>query len=170
LARPIALGQRTQERLVVKHYAFDPTMADSGKSVLTLWCQADYDYWKELRRDLDAYEAAKAQIGQEVVAALDQRYPGLAAEVEALDVATPVTYERYTSNRRGAIHGWAMSRRKLELMMGGGMRKTLHGLRNFYMAGQWVEPGGNVQLAAASGRDCLELICRHNDRAFVTFI
>jgi hypothetical protein len=34
--------------------------------------------------------------------------------------------------------------------------------------GQWVEPGGKVQLSAASGRDVLETICRQVGRTFVT--
>jgi len=36
----------------------------------------------------------------------------------------------------------------------------LPGLDRFYMAGQWVEPGGNVELSAASGRDVIADICR----------
>ncbi len=83
-------------------------------------------------------------------------------------MATPVTYERYTANWRGSIYGWAMAPRKMTLMMGQGMSKTLPGLQNFYMIGQWVEPGGNVQLSAASGRDVLEMICRQAGRPFVT--
>ncbi|MEZ4621492.1 MAG: hypothetical protein R2867_39150 [Caldilineaceae bacterium] len=89
----------------------------------------------------DAYEQAKAEVADQVIAALDWRYPGLAERVEAVDVATPVTYERYIANWRGSIYGWAMTMRKLALMMGTGMRKTLPGLANFYMCGQWVEPG-----------------------------
>jgi len=47
------------------------------------------------------------------------------------------------------------------------MSKTLPGLDGFYMIGQWVEPGGNVQLSAASGRDVIKEICRAEDRPFV---
>lgn len=42
-----------------------------------------------------------------------------------------------------------------------GMRKTLPGLDNFYLAGQWVEPGGSVPVVAMSGRNAVRLIC-HN--------
>ncbi len=48
------------------------------------------------------------------------------------------------------------------------MSKTLPGLKNFYLIGQWIEPGGNVQLAAASGRDALEMICRTDGKPFLT--
>lgn len=61
----------------------------------------------------EAYSAAKEQIAQQVITTLDQRYPGLANQVEATDVATPVTYERHTANWRGSIYGWAMAPRKM---------------------------------------------------------
>ena len=75
---------------------------------------------------------------------------------------------RDAANWRGSIYGWAMTMRKMALMMGKGMSKTLPGLQNFYMIGQWVEPSGNVQLSAASGRDLLEMICRADQKPFVT--
>ena len=60
-----------------------------------------------------------------------------------------------------------MAMRKMTLMMGSGMCKTLPGLANFYLCGQWIEPAGNVQLSAASGRDLLEVICLAEGRKFL---
>ena len=141
-------------------------MAPPGHSVLSIWCEADYDYWKALRADRTRYRAAKDKVGEQVIAALEERYPGLRQEVEVVDVATPVTYERYTANWRGAFAGWALTTRKMSMMMGTGMDKTLPGLDNFYMIGQWVEPGGNVELSAASGRDVIKDICAEQGREF----
>ncbi len=168
LPHPLDFGDLRHDTLTVRHYCFDPTMADPGKSVLSVWCVADYGYWKGLYTVPDAYTQAKEMVAQGVIGALNRRYPGLAAQVEAVDVATPVTYERYTANWRGSIYGWAMAPRKMTMMMGTGMRKTLPGLENFYMIGQWVEPGGNLQLAAAAGRDVLEQICQKAGQPFTT--
>jgi phytoene dehydrogenase-like protein len=49
-----------------------------------------------------------------------------------------------------------------------GVSKTLPGLHNFYMAGQWVEPGGMAPVVAVSGRNVVQMICRHDGRPFVT--
>jgi phytoene dehydrogenase-like protein len=49
-----------------------------------------------------------------------------------------------------------------------GVPKTLPGLRNLYMAGQWVEPGGSVPLAAMSGRNAIQLVCAAEKRSFQT--
>ncbi len=168
LEQPITVGNIPHHRLVLKHYCFDPTLAPPGKSVLSLWCEADYDYWKQLRADRKQYRAAKKQVADQVITALEQRFPGLQAAVEVVDVATPITYERYTANWRGALAGWALTTGKMAMMMGGGMRKTLPGLESFYMIGQWVEPGGNIELSAGSGRDVIKDICRQEGRPFVT--
>ena len=160
LPEPVDLGGVPHDRLVLKHYSFDPQMAPEGNSVLSVWCEADYDHWRELRADRKAYRAAKKQLAEQVIAGLETRYPGLGDRIEVVDVATPVTYERYTANWRGAFAGWALTTRKMSMMMTGGMPKTLPGLDRFYMAGQWVEPGGNVELSAASGRDVIADICR----------
>jgi len=47
------------------------------------------------------------------------------------------------------------------------MNKTLPGLDNFYMAGQWVEPGGGMPAAAMSGRNVLQIICKQDNKQFV---
>lgn len=168
LRTPILLGNLAHDRLVLKHYSFDPTLAPAGKSVLSLWTEADYDFWRQLRSNAKQYQAAKDEIADNIIDVLDSRHPGLRGQVEVVDVATPLTYERYTANWRGAFAGWAMTTRKMSMMMGKGMRKTLPGLNGFYMIGQWVEPGGNVELSAGSGRDVIKDICKAQGLPFLT--
>jgi phytoene dehydrogenase-like protein len=50
----------------------------------------------------------------------------------------------------------------------GSMRKTLPGLDNFYMAGQWVNPGGGMPTAAMSGNHTIQFICKRDNKKFVT--
>jgi phytoene dehydrogenase-like protein len=79
------------------------------------------------------------------------------------DVATPVTWERYTGNWRGSYEGWLPAPGSLLKSM----RKTLPGLQSFYMAGQWVEPGGGMPAAAMSGRNVIQIICKRDKVKFV---
>jgi len=53
-------------------------------------------------------------------------------------------------------------------MMIRGMRKTLPGLNNLFMAGQWVEPGRTMPMVALSGRNAIQSICHQDGRPFVT--
>jgi phytoene dehydrogenase-like protein len=133
---------------------------------MRVYFASDYEYWKMLRQDPERYEAEKEQIADQVVAALDRRFPGLAARVEMRDVATPIAFERYTGNWLGTFLGWRITTKTLRLRMG----KTLPGLKNFYMAGQWVEPGGGVPTAALSGRDVIQIICRRDKKPFAATI
>ncbi|QRN82600.1 NAD(P)/FAD-dependent oxidoreductase [Chloroflexota bacterium] len=167
LDQPVWLGNIRHDRMVLKHYCFDPQMAPKGKSSLSLWFEADPDYWQWLYTDDDRYEDHKEEVAEIVIDALEKRFPGLRDAVEVVDVATPVTYQRYTGNWRGAFAGWAFTTRKMTMMMGKGMDKTLPRLDNFYMIGQWVEPGGNVELSCASGRDVIKDICHDMDEMFI---
>ena len=87
-------------------YNFDPTLAPAGKTVIVVSYSTDYDYWHELRQDPVRYKAEKERIANEVIAGLEQKFPGISSQVEMRDVATPITWERYTGNWRGAYEGW----------------------------------------------------------------
>ncbi len=165
LDESIAIGGREHKHVPVEIYNFDPTLAPSGKTVVKVMLTSDYEYWKELRQDPERYEAEKRKIAGQVIALLDQRYPGLAGQVEMHDVATPITWERYTGNWRGSFEGWLITQKTFPPFH---MSKTLPGLKNFYMAGQWVEPGGGVPTAAMSGRNVIQILCKRDRRAFVT--
>jgi phytoene dehydrogenase-like protein len=164
LPEPITIAGEPRPELGVKHYCFDPSLAPPGKSVVEVMVRSDFDYWARLygRRE---YDLEQLQEAESILAFLEQRYPGLTAAVEVKDVATPLSYERYTGNRLGSTCGWLPSKATMQAMLLG-VSKTLPGLQNFYMAGQWVEPGGTVPLAALSGRNAIQLICAADGQPF----
>jgi phytoene dehydrogenase-like protein len=79
-----------------------------------------------------------------------------------------MTYERYTGNWQGSMEGWMITTDTPGAMLGSGMDQTLPGLESFYMAGQWVQPGGGVPTAAWSARRAMQRICKEDRRRFVT--
>jgi phytoene dehydrogenase-like protein len=164
LHEPVTIAGEELTRLPVQVYNFDPTLAPEGKTLLRVMLASDYDYWKRLRQDRERYKAEKEQVADTVIGLLNQRFPGLSAQVEMCDVATPTTFERYTGNWKGNHQGWLPTTETFNLRMS----KTLPGLENFYMAGQWVEPGGGLPLVAVSGRYVTQIICKRDNRPFVT--
>jgi phytoene dehydrogenase-like protein len=130
--------------------------------------ESNYEYWKNLYQERERYEAEKQHIAITVMGQLEKRFPGITEQVEMVDVATPMTYERFTGNWQGSMEGWMVTTQTMGATMGRGMDKTLPGLENFYMAGQWVEPGGGVPTAAMSGRKVIQMICKRDKIAFVT--
>ncbi len=166
LNQPVTIAGKEWRRMSVHFYNFDATLAPAGKTVVKVMFMSDYAYWKSLHEDINRYNAEKEHIADQVVAALDGRFPGLASQVEMRDVATPVTFHRYTGNWQGTFEGWMITPKTYSLRMS----KTLPGLDNFYMTGQWVEPGGGVPLAAFSGRNVIQILCKREKKPFTTTI
>ena len=50
------------------------------------------------------------------------------------------------------------------------MRQTLPGLENFYMCGQWVQPGGGLPTSVMSGRRLLQALCKEDRKKFQTTV
>jgi phytoene dehydrogenase-like protein len=166
LEEPITIAGEEHRTLGVKHYCYDPTLAPEGKSVVEVMYPSNHAYWKELAEDRERYEAEKQQIAITVMGQLDKRFPGFTDDVEVVDVATPLTYERYTGNWQGSMEGWLITTETMKFATGKGMSKTLPGLENFYMIGQWVEPGGGLPPAATSARKVIGMICKQDGKKF----
>jgi phytoene dehydrogenase-like protein len=165
LDEPIGAGAASVSELPVRIVNFDPTMAPAGKTVLECILIADGDYWCRLRdEDREKYAAEKARIGDAVVRALDRRYPGVADQVEMIDVATPATTVRYTGNWRASFEGWLPTTDYLTK----GLPRRLPGLDDFYMVGQWVQPGGGLPSGVMTAREVQQLICSRDGRPFHT--
>lgn len=166
LPQPLLIAGQKHHTLGVKHYCFDPTLAPAGKSVVEVMLRSDYAYWQRIYgRKL--YDTEQLQVADIVLTELERLYPGFRQAVEVVDVATPLSYERYTGNWQGATTGWLLTRDTMKLMISG-LGKTLPGLDNFYLCGQWVEPGGSVPVVAMSGRNAIQLLCAADGRPFVT--
>jgi phytoene dehydrogenase-like protein len=164
LDAPQLIAGQERTEVSVQHYAFDPSLAPAGKSALTVLLKSDYDYWQRIygRR---LYDTEQVQVAEQLLDLIEQYHLGVRNDLEVTDVATPVSFERYTGNWQGSTCGWLLTPDTMRLMIQG-LPKTLPGLRNFYLAGQWVEPGGSVTLAAASGRNAVQMICAAAGRDF----
>ena len=161
---PILLAGEERFELGVKHYGFDPSLAPQGRSVVELIVRTNYAYWQRIygRR---IYDSEQTQVSDIIIDQLEKWYPGIRADIEFVDEATPLSYERYTGNWMGATTGWLLTKRITPMMILG-VAKTLPGLRDFYLAGHWVEPGGTVTLAAASGKNVIQQICAEDGKPF----
>jgi phytoene dehydrogenase-like protein len=165
LLKPIVVAGEEKDTINVRSYSFDPTMAAQGKTTLVVQFTTDYDYWHKLRQEPHQYRAEKEAIVQAVIAGLEERFPGITEQVEMTDIATPITWERYTGNWRGSYEGWMFDS---DFSLMSSMRKTLPGLKNFYMAGQWVNPGGGIPTAVMSGNHTIQMICRKDNKKFTS--
>jgi phytoene dehydrogenase-like protein len=165
---PIDIAGEKCEYIRFRHFCYDPSMAPPGRSALVSTFSSDHSYWKELNKEPERYEAEKKEIAIKVIDQLESRLPGISEQIEVVDVSTPMTVERYTGNWQGSQEGWLITTETFGIVMGKGMDKTLPSLDDFYMCGQWVEPGGGVSTAAVSGRTVVKMICKKDRKKFIT--
>jgi phytoene dehydrogenase-like protein len=86
-----------------------------------------------------------------------------------VDVATPLTFERYTGNWQGSFEGWLLTPQNSTTVMRR-MPQTLPSLQNFYMCGHWVEPGGGLPPSIMSGRRLVQALCKEDGIPFQTTV
>jgi phytoene dehydrogenase-like protein len=167
LAAPLAIGRDGDIRhAIVKLSSLDPGSAPPGATAVVAHVRTtDPGHLIELRRtDRDAYRAEKARVAEAVIDTLESWIGGVRERVEVVDVATPATYARYTGVWNGSYQGWAPT----PALVGRSLERTVPGLDGFYMAGQWIEPGGGIPRAVLSARNAVQLLCRDDGRRFVT--
>lgn len=164
LKEPIKVGGVTLTGFPLRIFNYSARFAPPGRTVVQALLHTEWNWWNDLQKDRPRYDEAKKQIAADVLERLEAHYPGLTAQVEVTDVATPYTTWRYTLNREGAFMGWIPTPQAMRTQM----RKTLPGLENFYMAGQWVVPGGGVPPCLYSGRQVIQILCKRDGKKFST--
>jgi len=166
LKEPITIGHQAIHDLALRIFNYGAKFAPPGKTVVQASLETEWDYWNNLQKDRPRYDAEKQRVAEEVLSRLEVHYPGVSSLVEVTDVATPYTTWRYTLNHKGAYMGWLPTAKNITTFI----PRTLPGLANFYMAGQWVMPGGGVPPCLYSGRHVVQILCHRDRKPFVTAI
>lgn len=131
----------------------DETLAPMGKSVLIIFVETNYskkDDWDFQKIIL--YEKALIMIPK-IIPDFNEK------DVEIKEIATPETFLKFTSNRDGALFGWASLPSQID-------RKTFQSktnIENLYLTGHWVTNGvgqSSISLVALCGFNTAELILR----------
>jgi phytoene dehydrogenase-like protein len=146
----------------VMNYSFDTTMAPEGKTTIVLRYDSPWNLWEKM--EANEYKAEKAQIKKDATDFIEKEYPGISEFIEVIDVATPKTDVKYTGVKDGAYEGFMPSK---ENMMKS-LKMQLPDLENFYMAGQWLFPGGGLPPSAQTGKWAVQLICKKEKQQFVS--
>ena len=162
LKTPIIIGGVTLTGFPLRLFNYSDRFAPPGRTVVQVLLHTEWNFWNDLQKDRPRYDQAKQQIAADVLARLEPHHPGITAQVEVTDVATPYTTWRYTLNREGAFMGWIPTPQAMRTQL----PKTLPGLDNFFMAGQWVVPGGGVPPCLYSGRQVIQILCRRDRQRF----
>ncbi|AZV58554.1 FAD-dependent oxidoreductase [Clostridium sp. AWRP] len=151
LDNPLTVGNITNTHLYFKHFSYDSIISSPNKSVITSIIRTEYKYWKNLYKDIEMYKLEKEKICMKFIEIVEKRFPETKGKIEITDVATPITYHRYTDVWKGSYMGWWAKSKSI-------IPQVLFGLENFYIAGQWTQASGGVSGSMMSGRSCINKI------------
>lgn len=159
----ISYAGQTEPLLCFNNYHGHKGYAPEGCTALTTVLLGDtYEYWMAAKRE-GRYEAEKQNLADQIERAICGRWPELTGKIDVIDVATPVTYERYT----GAYHGgWMVNTEPGDRMSP--YSGVLESIQGVYFAGQRLMPPGGMPGAVATGRTAAQNVCKQFDTVFKT--
>lgn len=162
-SRDLSIGRtRLKYGFSVMNYSYDPVMAPEGKTTIVMRFESPWNLWENLEGK--EYREEKIQIEKDALSCLEKIYPGVSMYIEVIDVATPKTNVRFTGVTRGAYEGFMPSRDNMLK----NLSMKLPRLKNFYMAGQWLSPGGGLPPSAQTAKWAVQMICKKERKKFVT--
>ena len=157
---PIDFGDGIHEFILIHIYNFAPGNSPENRTQVKVMYPSGFDYWSEIKsKGKDIYKKEKERVTSLVLEALERYFPGFTDTVDMVDIATPLTFHRYTANQEGSLIAWAAVP-ETPMML----KKKIKGIRNLYLAGHWVMPGGGVPQAALSSRHAVQGIVMDEKR------
>lgn len=137
----------------------NPLLAPEGKHIIVSSTYVPYDLFRDNDTVSPCYKEIKEEIAQNLIKLTERIIPNLSNNIEVMDASTPVTYERYTLNRRGASMGWYLSAEDVSRF-----RTQKTPVSNLFQAGHWTFPGGGVPMVLISGVNAGRLVLKNRKK------
>jgi len=161
LEKPMTIGGAKVEIIGAYNYATYEGYAPKGCTALTSVIMGDsYDFWKKCKED-GSYEKEKKKVGDTIIELISEKWPQISGKIAVVDVATPLTYERYCGSYKGS---WMSNMRKGQQMSAYSIANE--NLKNLYFAGQRMAPPGGLPIAFDTGRKAVQYLCKDTDTVF----
>jgi phytoene dehydrogenase-like protein len=136
----------------------DPSCCPEGKSVVASMVLARPELFEATldpgRKRGKAYKELKKRLTSQLLQRMSRALgiADLERHVEVMELATPITLERYTSNRAGAYVGWKYSTNQAQAHF-----SQKSPIENLFLCGHWVSPGGGVTNVMRGGNIAAEI-------------
>ena len=159
----IKFGPQTIDFISIRNHSFDSSLSNDKTTITTLINTVDsvYDYLKGLTEE--EYNKVKTKIGEQIKKEIVKYTMISENDIELIDVATPLTYERYANAYRGSYMSFVTTKKSKGLMRKG----LIKGLNNFVLAGQWIMSPGGLPIALFSGKHAICRICKMEKKKFI---
>lgn len=154
LREPFYFAGRRYDQISINRYTQKDGYAPEGKSVITIILRGDsHAFWQEAKQ-MQSYQHNKDHLAKTLYGALKAELAWLPDSYEMTDVATPLSYERYTGAARGS---WMTTAKKYENLPVYPCRSEKY--KGLYFAGQRMRPPGGLPMAAVSARSAVQCLC-----------
>jgi prolycopene isomerase len=140
-----AIDPRGAAISVVLPTRLSPELAPANHAVVSMSLLVDTRAWNAAEASDPGLRTSTAdRLIDRVATAL---LPGLRARIQAREIATPATFERFTRNPGGSVYGWAARVDQC------GSARLDHAtpIDGLHLAGAWTRPGGGFTSALRSG-------------------
>jgi phytoene dehydrogenase-like protein len=152
----IQAGGIEYDLLFFNNYASYRGYAPEGHTALTISFSGEsYEYWDQHRKN-GTYDEQKQLLARDLTRLIEKNLPQTRGKIDVINIATPLTYERYTGSDRGA---WMtiMSKNARAAAMPAPVSREI---KNLYFAGfRTIAPGG-LPVAVYSGFRAAQYACR----------
>jgi phytoene dehydrogenase-like protein len=141
----------------------NPKLAPEGKASLMIMTMAPHGWmfnWGAGNRE--AYQTLKDAVSTTLIQRASRVVPGLPELIQVQDVATPLTFERYTRNSAGATCAWSWSpHRKFYKHFW-----TTHvatPVENLLIGSSWATQVGGIPFAVRAAQRCARVITKRSE-------
>jgi len=140
-------------------YDYDNTITPEGKTIVHMKLfqyEDDINKWLEISEDREKYEAKKAELAQAMMELIVEQYPEAAGKIRLLDTWSPITYMKRFNAYKGAYMAFVADKNTKTITTPG----VVKGLKNVFLAGQWLMGSGGLPPATAQGKYAAWRICK----------
>lgn len=135
----------------------DKSMAPVGKGTLTIYCPSYFHDFNKISGE--EYKKKKKDFAEILIDRIEKALSkDIRSHIEFMDVATPLTYHRYTGNREGTMMGAKPGKANFHAKIA--HHKTP--LDNVFLSGHWAVLGGGVPIAVSTAANVVMLVLKHD--------
>ena len=161
---PVDLCGTKVDCFALRNFSFDKSLSRNHKTLLTALIpvgEITYDNLAALSRE--DYLAKKQEIGEYFTRLVSERV-GIPMDcLKLLDVASPLTYNRYANAYKGSYMSFIITEKSKGLMIG----NRLKGVKNLLLSGQWLMPPGGLPVALFTGKHAAYNVCYLDKKKFI---
>ena len=157
--KPIKVGCCDTKLIFVRTYNYDKkTYLKDGKIPFVVFLdqyKEDFEYFASLSSE--EYEDEKKCISEAILCEIEAKYPELKGKLTYSSMMTPLSYKKAINSPDGAYMGFPIPKKGMFKMLS----PKIKGIKNLYIASNWLITPGGTPFANIGGIRAIKLILKN---------